>query len=324
MSSIYDWSLQAIDNAHIDEIINWAEGQPPSSVNDSARAMMQRIREYLSDQGGVVKTSFKTDETDNETVITLETKSPLTLYHDGIMLRFKAQESNIGATNIILNKLSAQPVYKVTKNGMEPLVGGEIQRGGIYEIIYHGEIAGEKLDGWCLTNPTVILPKIDVFPPGFIATFAMQSIPEGWLMCNGKEYNREDYPDLFAAIGEVWGKGDGKTTFNIPDFRGMFLRGLDSRRRVDTDRVFASEQKCSLQEHTHSGKTSMNGDHQHIYQQVISTADNGKYAWARGSSSFRNIISSSAGAHEHNVMIDSTGGDETRPVNVAIIYAIKI
>ncbi|MDD9333366.1 MAG: phage tail protein, partial [Bartonella sp.] len=48
MSSIYDWSLVAAENARADEIINWAEGQPPSSVNDSARAMMQRVKEYLS------------------------------------------------------------------------------------------------------------------------------------------------------------------------------------------------------------------------------------------------------------------------------------
>ncbi len=52
MSSIYDWSLLALENASADEDINWAEGQPPSSVNDSARAMMQRIKEYLFDNGG--------------------------------------------------------------------------------------------------------------------------------------------------------------------------------------------------------------------------------------------------------------------------------
>ncbi len=52
MSSIYDWSIIASENAYVDESINWAEGQPPSSVNDSARAMMQRIKEYLLDNGG--------------------------------------------------------------------------------------------------------------------------------------------------------------------------------------------------------------------------------------------------------------------------------
>ncbi len=55
MSSIYDWSIIASENAYVDESINWAEGQPPSSVNDSARAMMQRIKEYLLDNGGGLK-----------------------------------------------------------------------------------------------------------------------------------------------------------------------------------------------------------------------------------------------------------------------------
>ncbi|ABM45631.1 hypothetical protein H704_00208 [Bartonella bacilliformis Peru38] len=58
MSSIYDWSLQAPKNANADEIINWAEGQPPSSVNDSACAVMQRIREYLPDHGGSIEFGF--------------------------------------------------------------------------------------------------------------------------------------------------------------------------------------------------------------------------------------------------------------------------
>ncbi|EJF78324.1 hypothetical protein ME7_00315 [Bartonella birtlesii LL-WM9] len=43
MFNIYDWSLKACENAHSDSIINWAEGQPPSSINDSAQAMMQYV-----------------------------------------------------------------------------------------------------------------------------------------------------------------------------------------------------------------------------------------------------------------------------------------
>lgn len=39
------WSLNSDDNATADEIINWQEGQMPSTVNNSARAMMKRIRE---------------------------------------------------------------------------------------------------------------------------------------------------------------------------------------------------------------------------------------------------------------------------------------
>ena len=38
--NIQDWSVTAANNANSDSSINWAEGQPRASVNNSARAMM--------------------------------------------------------------------------------------------------------------------------------------------------------------------------------------------------------------------------------------------------------------------------------------------
>jgi microcystin-dependent protein len=49
----------------------------------------------------------------------------------------------------------------------------------------------------------------------------------GWLKCNGAAVSRSTYAVLFAAIGTLYGAGDGTTTFNLPDYRGEFLRGLD-------------------------------------------------------------------------------------------------
>ena len=65
-------------------------------------------------------------------------------------------------------------------------------------------------------------------PAGVIKMFAgsIDKIPEGYLLCNGAEISRTDYPDLFDAIGVNAGNGDGSTTFNLPDFRGMFPRGV--------------------------------------------------------------------------------------------------
>ena len=47
-----------------------------------------------------------------------------------------------------------------------------------------------------------------------------------WLLCNGQAVSRTTYSDLFALIGTHFGAGDGVTTFNVPDYRGKFLRGL--------------------------------------------------------------------------------------------------
>lgn len=333
MSSIYNWSLVASENAYADESINWAEGQPPSSVNDSARAMMQRIKEYLLDNGGVIDTQFSLDKENNRTAIRLMTKSSFEAYEGGIVVRFRAKEQNSGITNVALNQLLPRPVYMATPDGIAPLKGGEMQKGGLYELVYTCDIAGKNADGWFLTNPTIKLPEIpplpplpESFSPGFIGTFAMEKVPSGWLLCDGKEYSRNAYASLFAVLGETWGKGDGRTTFNVPDLRGMFLRGLDSGKNIDKERCLGSRQEESFKAHTHEGKTNSAGKHQHVFQGVKSVIvqrnlDEWK-AYAYGEDS-PNSLTKFAGEHEHQIFLEKTGGDETRPVNVAVVYAIK-
>ncbi|PIT68439.1 phage tail protein [Bartonella tribocorum] len=333
MSSIYDWSIIASENAYVDENINWAEGQPPSSVNDSARVMMQRIKEYLLDNGGGIETQFTVDRENKRTSLRLATKSFFETYMDGIVVRFKAQGVNSGITNVSLNQLPPKPTYMATPEGIVPLKGGEIQKGGLYEIVYTFDIAGKNADGWFLTNPTIKLPEIPPFPPlpesfssGFIGTFASEKIPSGWLLCDGKEYSRKNYANLFAVLGETWGKGDGKTTFNVPDLRGMFLRGLDSGKDIDKGRLLGSRQEESFKSHTHEGKTDSTGKHQHSYPKFENYVL--KYGWG----SYNNYavvmlrddwLTEAAGEHEHKVLLQKTGGDETRPVNMAVVYAVK-
>lgn len=67
-------------------------------------------------------------------------------------------------------------------------------------------------------------------------------IPAGWLIKNGAAISRTTYATLFAVIGTMYGPGDGATTFNLPDDRGEFTRGLDMGRGVDSGRVQGSAQ----------------------------------------------------------------------------------
>ena len=72
---------------------------------------------------------------------------------------------------------------------------------------------------------------------GMIAPFAgpADKIPAGWLLCDGREVNRTEYANLYNAIGLAWGEGNGSSTFNIPDLRGMFLRGVSGNSGNDED-----------------------------------------------------------------------------------------
>ncbi len=62
-------------------------------------------------------------------------------------------------------------------------------------------------------------------PPGTIEYFAMPAPPEGYLKADGAEVERATYPDLFDAIGTMFGVGNGETTFNLPDLIDRFAEG---------------------------------------------------------------------------------------------------
>jgi hypothetical protein len=63
-------------------------------------------------------------------------------------------------------------------------------------------------------------------PAGVVNAFAGTAEPPGWLLCDGRSLKRSDYPDLFSTIGTAHGATDS-SHFNLPDYRGRFLRGLD-------------------------------------------------------------------------------------------------
>jgi microcystin-dependent protein len=65
---------------------------------------------------------------------------------------------------------------------------------------------------------------IGTLPAGMVMYFANATAPQGWFICDGSAKSRTTYVDLFNAIGTVYGTGNGSTTFNLPDFRGQFLR----------------------------------------------------------------------------------------------------
>ena len=74
-------------------------------------------------------------------------------------------------------------------------------------------------------------------PAGVIHMFvgSIDRIPEGYLICDGSAVSKDDYPELYAVIGTGGGNGDGSITFNLPDFRGRFPRGVSGDSGNDPD-----------------------------------------------------------------------------------------
>lgn len=71
------------------------------------------------------------------------------------------------------------------------------------------------------------LRSIDGVPIGTIVPFAgsTDKVPGGWLPCDGTAVSRTTFAILFGTLGTRWGSGDGVDSFNLPDLRGMVIRG---------------------------------------------------------------------------------------------------
>ena len=54
---------------------------------------------------------------------------------------------------------------------------------------------------------------------GNIVINTTDSIPKGYLRCDGSDISRRMYPDLFKAIGTYYGVGDKQTTFSLPNLQ---------------------------------------------------------------------------------------------------------
>lgn len=299
MSSIFDWSLQAANNANADDNINWAEGQPPSTVNNSARAMMQRIAEYITDLGG----SAKAEGTPN--MLTLFAKSPYKKYVDNIRISLHAVSANTGAATLNVNAVGAKPIYCVGSSGVAAIA--------------------DNAGGWFLLNPT----HTQAVSPGFMQIMTSPIAPAGYLYCNGQAVSRTTYAALYAVIGNRWGAGDGWSTFNLPDMRGVFPRGWDDGRGVDPGRVFASWQENANRWHGHSfsGQTGGGGGHDHnLGSRECSYGPSVMISRAGGNwSGMSPNRTSWVGDHSHS-FCGATSGDganEARPTNLTFYFVIK-
>ena len=173
-----------------------------------------------------------------------------------------------------------------------------IRRGGAIGL---GGASHQIAIGW---DTPGLIAKIDnhIFnvgvPTGAIAYFPYAAAPFGWLKANGAAVSRTVYANLFAVIGTAYGSGDGRTTFNLPDLRGEFIRSWDDGRTVDNGRVLGSWQADEFRSHSHGIGISRMTD-----------TDRG--------SNLSTVSVDTVG------QTDPAGGIETRPRNIALLACIK-
>lgn len=167
-------------------------------------------------------------------------------------------------------------------------------------------------------------------PVGAVMAFGNSSCPTGWVYADGTAVNRTGtYAALFAAVGTSNGNGNGSTTFNLPDYRGYFLRGVDGGTARDPDASSRTAQTAGG--NTGASVGSVQGyqlqSHHHAVWGSTDTANGSTGAAAANSETISgtNVTAGSqyVNAGQASNYIQDTGGNETRPVNKYVLYCIK-
>lgn len=72
-------------------------------------------------------------------------------------------------------------------------------------------------------------------PIGCIIPFSGNTIPVGFLLCDGSEVSKTDYVDLYAVIGTIYGSCTDTTKFKLPDLRDRFIQGANGNLGTSKD-----------------------------------------------------------------------------------------
>ncbi len=153
MASIYDWSTTAASNANSDSGINFAEGQAPSTVNNSSRQLMGRVAELVSDIGGTQTFGGTAD------ALTLTAKSAFTAYADGQIVAAKAAADNTGAATLNVNGIAAKAIRKMLSTGDSALAAGDILEDGIFAFRYNSSL-NSSAGAWQILNPVIDITSL--------------------------------------------------------------------------------------------------------------------------------------------------------------------
>lgn len=212
--TLYKWSQTASADATADSTINWAEGQAPSSVNDSARAMMAAIAKHRDDIAGAIVT------TGTSTAYAVASYQQFdTLAHlNGQAVAFTPHATNGATVTLNVDGLGAKPLRSAPNVELQ---AGVIIQGTPYVALYNNADQAFYLQGFYGASPFLI-------PIGASIDYWANAAPNSsFAMMYGQAISRTAYATLFALVSTTYGSGDGSTTFNIPDLRGRVVAGKD-------------------------------------------------------------------------------------------------
>ena len=188
----------------------------------------------------------------------------------------------------------AVPVFDATPNSFA--LGGAAR-----------DVTGDEKPFDCYMNP------IFYTMAGEIKMWAGDTIPDGWLLCDGSEVSKTTYPNLYKAIRDLWGVPNSSSNFKLPNLVGRVPVGYNS---ADTDTAETFGQVGAIGGargawyHTHTIPSSGAHGHTNKYMADISgTQGNKDLPYGSGNKTQTSMIVSS-GAHTHTPNSSGSTGNQ--------------
>lgn len=214
-TGFFSWSQTAASNATADASVNWAEGQAPSSVNDSSRAMMAALAKYRDDNSGFLVTGG------TSTAYTLTTNQSFssTTELNGQEISFTITPASGATPTLNVNGIGAFPLVNAAGS---PIATGSLRDGGIYTATFVNSLS-------CWKVRSIFAADLFAVPVGGTLIYFGTTVPNSnFAFANGAAISRATYATLFGIIGTTYGAGDGSTTFNLPDLSGRVPAGREA------------------------------------------------------------------------------------------------
>jgi microcystin-dependent protein len=205
--AFWQWSRTSSSNGNSDPTVNFLEGQAPSSLNDSSRAAMARLREWGDDIAGAIVTGG------TSTAFTVTSFQGFDSYPhaNGKVIAFSPHATNgAGPVTLSLDGLGAKPLRSAPST---ELLAGTLILGTPYTCLYNDSDGAFYLSGFFGNAYNI--------PLGGGMDYWLPTAPNSsFVFPIGQAISRTTYATLFAAMGTTYGVGDGSTTFNVPDKTG--------------------------------------------------------------------------------------------------------
>jgi microcystin-dependent protein len=124
---------------------------------------------------------------------------------------------------------------KIENDGItsEKIAAGSIEVVDLKDDSVSGGVGGVIEDGSITTADLSVTFSYGIAPVGSILPYAGEAEPDGWMFCDGRLLDPENYGELHAVIGFTWGADAQQDYFNIPDLRGRVPAGKTSTEVAD-------------------------------------------------------------------------------------------